>query len=58
MRELMDEVKMGAVLQFPPVRLRAEELAGLSVGSVLRLPIPWLCSPIGGNWQTLVSHDV
>jgi flagellar motor switch protein FliM len=40
MRELMGEVKMGAVLQFPPVRLRAEELAGLAVGSMLRLPLP------------------
>jgi flagellar motor switch protein FliM len=40
MRELMGEVKMGAVLQFPSVRLRAEELAGLAVGSMLRLPLP------------------
>ncbi len=37
MRELMGEVKVGAVLQFPPVRLRAAELTALEPGTVLRL---------------------
>jgi flagellar motor switch protein FliM len=39
-RELLGEVAVGAVLQFPPVRLGARELAELAVGSVLRLPLP------------------
>ncbi len=38
--ELMGEAAVGAVLQFPPVRLRAQELSALAVGQVLRLPIP------------------
>jgi flagellar motor switch protein FliM len=37
---LMNEVKFGAVLQFPPMRLNARELAGLEPGKVLRLPLP------------------
>jgi flagellar motor switch protein FliM len=40
MGELIGEAGVGAVLQFPPLRLRAQELAGLSVGTVLRLPLP------------------
>ena len=40
MGELIGEAGVGAVLQFPPLRLRAQELAGLTVGSVLRLPLP------------------
>ncbi|MCU1225816.1 MAG: hypothetical protein JWQ42_3909 [Edaphobacter sp.] len=40
MRELMGEAKVGAVLQFPPMRLRAAELAGLEPGTILRLPLP------------------
>ncbi|RSL19471.1 flagellar motor switch protein FliM [Edaphobacter aggregans] len=40
MRELVGEVKVGAVLQFPPVRLRAAELSSLEPGAVLRLPLP------------------
>ena len=40
MRELMGGAMVGAVLQFPPMRLRAQELAALSPGSVLRLPLP------------------
>jgi flagellar motor switch protein FliM len=40
MRELMGEVKFGALLQFPPVRLRAAELSSLEPGMVLRLPLP------------------
>jgi flagellar motor switch protein FliM len=40
MRELMGEVKFGALLQFPPVRLRAGELSSLEPGMVLRLPLP------------------
>jgi flagellar motor switch protein FliM len=40
MRELIGEVTVGAVLQFPPMRLRARELSALAPGSVLRLPLP------------------
>lgn len=36
----MGEVKVGAVLQFPPVRLRAAEMTSLEPGMVLRLPLP------------------
>ena len=39
-RELVGETALGAVLQFPPVRIRAQELASLAPGSVLRLPVP------------------
>jgi flagellar motor switch protein FliM len=39
MRELMGEVKFGAALQFPSMRLRANELAALEPGMVLRLPL-------------------
>lgn len=39
-RALMGEAKVGAVLQFPPVRLRAVELTALEPGMVLRLPLP------------------
>jgi flagellar motor switch protein FliM len=38
-RELMGEVGIGALLQFPPMRLRASELATLAPGMILRLPI-------------------
>lgn len=40
MRELMGEATFGAVLQFPPMRLRARDLAALMPGSVLRLRLP------------------
>jgi flagellar motor switch protein FliM len=40
MRELLSDAKFGAVLQFPPVRLRAAELTSLESGTVLRLPMP------------------
>jgi flagellar motor switch protein FliM len=40
MRELLGESMVGAVLQFPPVRLRARELTTLVPGSVLRLSLP------------------
>jgi flagellar motor switch protein FliM len=40
MRDLLGETKVGAVLQFPPVKLRAKELTELAPGMVLRLPIP------------------
>jgi flagellar motor switch protein FliM len=40
MRALMGEARLGAVLQFPPVRLRAMELTALEPGMVLRLPLP------------------
>src|SRR5271170_2271701 len=39
MRELIGEAKLGAVLQFPTLRLRASELAALIPGTVLRLPL-------------------
>jgi flagellar motor switch protein FliM len=39
MRELMQEVKIGALLQFPTMRLRASELATLTPGMILRLPL-------------------
>src|ERR1700677_515974 len=39
MRELMGEAKIGALLQFPTMRLRASELAALSPGTILRLPL-------------------
>jgi flagellar motor switch protein FliM len=39
-RELMGETRVGAVLQFPPMKLRARELATLRPGSVLRLSLP------------------
>ena len=40
MRALLGETKIGAVLQFPPVRLSAVELTALEPGTVLRLPLP------------------
>ena len=40
MRSLMGEARLGAVLQLPPVRLRAVELTALEHGMVLRLPLP------------------
>jgi flagellar motor switch protein FliM len=38
-RELMGEARIGAVLQFPMMRLRASELTALEPGTVLRLPL-------------------
>jgi flagellar motor switch protein FliM len=35
----MQEVKLGALLQFPTMRLRASELATLTPGMILRLPL-------------------
>jgi len=40
MRDLMGETKVGALLQFPQVRLRATDVATLAPGMVLRLPLP------------------
>jgi flagellar motor switch protein FliM len=40
MRELMGETMLGTALQFPTVRLPASELATLTPGTVLRLPLP------------------
>ncbi len=40
MRELAGETTVGAVLQFPSVRMRASEIAALVPGTVLRLPVP------------------
>jgi len=39
-RQLLGETMVGAVLQFPPVRLRARELSALAPGTMLRLPVP------------------
>jgi flagellar motor switch protein FliM len=39
-RELMGEAKLGAVLQFPVMRLPAGELTALEPGMILRLPMP------------------
>jgi flagellar motor switch protein FliM len=39
MRELIGEAKLGAVLQFPTLRLRASELTTLIPGTVMRLPL-------------------
>ncbi len=39
-RELVGEATVGSVLQFPPVRLSAREIAQLAPGHVLRLPVP------------------
>ena len=38
--ELVSEVTFGAVMQLPRVRLRAEDIAALQPGTVLRLPLP------------------
>lgn len=40
MHELIGDVKFGAALQFPPVRLRASELTALEPGMILRFPLP------------------
>lgn len=40
MRELLGGAAVGAVLQFPPMRLRAREIAALMPGTVLRLALP------------------
>ena len=40
MRKLMGDARFGAVLQFPPMQLKARELAELTPGMVLRLPLP------------------
>ncbi len=39
MRELMRDSKVEVLLQLPPVRLQATEIAALKPGSVLRLPV-------------------
>lgn len=39
-REVLAEASFGAVLQFPPLRLRARELAEIVPGTILRLPLP------------------
>ena len=39
-RELLGESCVGTVLQFPTVRLKAREIAALTEGSVIRLPLP------------------
>jgi flagellar motor switch protein FliM len=39
-RELLGEACFGAVLQFPALRLKARDLAGIVPGTILRLPLP------------------
>lgn len=51
MRELLGQAKVGALLQFPQMRLRASEVAALESGTILRLPLPrnWLAElRVGG----------
>ncbi len=38
-RELMGEARIDAVLQLPPMRLKASELSGAAPGGILRLPV-------------------
>jgi flagellar motor switch protein FliM len=38
-RELMGDLRLGTLLQFPSVRLRASELTTLAPGTILRLPL-------------------
>lgn len=40
MRDLLGEMKVGTLLQFPQMRLRASEVATLAPGTILRLPLP------------------
>lgn len=40
MRELMGTTKVGALLQFPQMRVRARDVAELMPGIILRLPMP------------------
>ena len=50
-RELVGESTLSAVLQFPPVRLRARDLATLVPGATLRLPLPTTCGVgAAGGW--------
>jgi flagellar motor switch protein FliM len=40
MKELLGQSRIGALMQFPQMRLRAGEIASLTPGTVLRLPLP------------------
>jgi flagellar motor switch protein FliM len=40
MERVMAEARFGAVLQFPPMRLNARDLADMTPGKVIRLPLP------------------
>ncbi len=40
MRELMSKAKVEVLLLLPAVRLRAQEIAELEPGAILRLPVP------------------
>jgi len=40
MRDLLGETRVGSLLQFPRMRLRARDIAALLPGTVLRLPLP------------------
>lgn len=39
-RDVVGETLVGSVLQFPPIRLSAHQIASLVPGTVLRLPLP------------------
>lgn len=63
-RELVGGSMVGGVLQFPPVRLRAREVAELRAGSLLRLPLPRHTPaelkvgglPLGSAWPVRVGE--
>jgi flagellar motor switch protein FliM len=40
MRSLLSQVRVGTLLQFPQMRLRASDIASLEPGTILRLPLP------------------
>jgi flagellar motor switch protein FliM len=60
MRDLLGQTKVGALLQFPPMRLRASEVAALVPGTVLRLPLPRTATAElrVGNLQLGRAHPV
>ena len=63
-RELLNDCKVPSVLQFSPMRLQAGEIAGLRVGSLLRLPVPRheaaelkvLGLSLGGAWPVRIGE--
>ena len=63
-RELIAEVEVGCVLQFPSIKLQASRIAALEVGSMLRLPIPCHAAaelrvvglPLGAAWPVRVGE--
>ncbi len=63
-RELLGTSLVGSVLQFPPVRLQARDIAALKEGSLLRLPLPRHTAaelkvgglPLGSAWPVRVGE--